>query len=272
MKKVGFIGLGSMGKPMAKRLVAAGFPLTVCGHTRREPVEEMKMLGAKEVKTPKEVAQASEVIITMVRDDAQTEKVIRGEAGVMDGIKSGSAIIIMSTVSATLCQQIAGEASTKGVAVLDSPVSGGTPAAEAGTLTFMVGGSEGVLSDCRPVLEAMGKNIFHLGDLGMGQAAKLANNTIALANVFVATEGLSLGTRAGIKQERLLELIRVSTGNSWVIQHWELIASLKKAHRPGGSLDMMYKDIALALDLAKELHVDLPLAALTMQLNVGRLP
>ena len=272
MKKVGFIGLGDMGKPMAKCLLRAGVPVASCYHIRREPLEEIVNLGATEVSSPEEVARASEVVISMVRDEAQTSEVLWGQKGVMSGAKPGTIILIMSTLSPLFCQKAASEAGKKGVGMLDAPVSGGSPAAEAGTLTIMVGGKEQLLEDCRPILEAMGKNIFYLGDIGMGQAAKLANNVIALAGICAATEGLALGVKAGVDLDRMLEIVRVSSGNSWVIEHWKLISALKKAYKPGAPLDIMYKDLELALDMARELQVDLPIAALATQLDVGRLP
>ena len=272
MNKVGFIGLGDIGKPMAKCLLKAGFQLTVCGHIRKEPVEELRGLGADVVRFPKEVAQASDIVITMVRDDTQTEEVIWGHEGVMRGVKPDSAIIIMSTVSPLLCQRIASEAGKKGVGVLDAPVNGGTPAAEAGILTISVGGKRELLDVCRPVLEAIGSNLFHFGKVGMGQVAKLSNNIIASANIFAATEGLALGVRSGIDLEHLLEFVRVSSGNNWAVEHWNLISALKEVHKSGGTLDMQYKDMGLALNVAKEAHVELPLMAFTMQLDLGRLP
>jgi len=272
MKKVGFIGLGDMGKPMAKRLLKAGIPVTSCYHIRREPLEEIVNLGATAVSSPEEVARASDVIISIVRDEAQTSEVLWGQEGVMNGVKPGTIILIMSTLSPSFCQKAASEAGKKGVGVLDAPVSGASPAAEAGTLTIMVGGQSQLLEECRPILEAMGKNIFHLGEIGMGQAAKLANNVIVLTGICVATEGLALGVKAGVDLDRMLEIIRVSSGNSWVIEHWELISILKKAYKPGGTLDIMYKDLGLALDMARDLQVDLPISALATQLDVARLP
>jgi len=270
-KKVGFIGLGMMGKPMAKCILKAGFPLTVFDAVPA-PVEEMRGLGAAVASSPKEVARASDIVITMVRDDAQTQQIVLDKSGVLEGAKAGSAIILMSTLSPLFCQRVAAEASKKGVGVLDAPVSGSAPAAEAGTLAIMVGGKEELLKECRPVLEAMGKNIFYFGNVGMGEAAKLANNTIVLVNIFAATEGLALGVKAGIDIKRLLEMIKVSTGNSWVIERWDLIAGLKKSYKPGATMDIMYKDMSLALKLAKELNVDMPLANLATKLDVGRLP
>ena len=253
--RIGFIGLGRMGKPMAKNLIKGKYELTVYDVVN-EAVEEMVQLGAKKAANPKELAGACEVIITMVRDDAQTEMVMWGEGGILEGIKAGSTIIITSTVSPSLCQKIAREASGKGVKVLDAPVSGAIPRAEAGTLTLMVGGNESLFGEVRPILEMMGTDIFYIGDIGMGQVAKLANN-LALANSLRSgAESVNFATRFGVQLDKILEILNKSTGNSWVIEHWHYITQ-----RP---MDLLYKDVQLAFQEAKKMGIELPLGSVSL--------
>ena len=254
-KKIGFIGLGRMGKPMAKNLIKGEYELTVYD-VINETVEEMVKLGAKKAANPKEVAGASEVIITMVRDDAQTEMVMWGEQGVLEGIRPDSTIIITSTVSPSLCQKVAREASGSGVKVLDAPVSGAVPRAEAGTLSIMVGGDESVFKEVRPILEKMGRDIFYVGNIGMGQVAKMANN-LALANsLSSAAESISFATRFGVQLDKILEILNKSTGNSLVVENWHYIRQ-----RP---MALLYKDVQLAFQEAQKMGIELPLGSVSL--------
>lgn len=265
-EKVGFIGLGEIGKPMAKTLANKGFPLTVCGHIRKEPVEELKQLGAKAAKSCAEVAQLSDVIITMVHNTSQTEEVIFGEQGVLKGIEKGKAIVVMSTVESKFVQDLATRMAKDNIEVLDAPVSGAAARAEKGTLTIMVGGKNAVVERCRPVLEAMG-TIHHVGDVGAGLAVKMANNVLLMIHIFAATEALALGVKAGVELPKLLEIIRTATGNSSVIERWDFISGHLKPRLKAGE-EVLYKDVRMALELAKETGVTLPLAGLCCQLDV----
>ena len=276
-KKVGFVGLGTLGKPMAKNLVGRGFELTVIRHIRPEPVEELKTLGAKVAASPKELAQSSDFIITMVRTTAQTEEVIFGKDGLWDGMRAGTTLIIMSTIAPKFVQEAWRKANEKGVAVLEAPVSavGGVSAAEKGTLTIMVGGDAKVFEECRFLFEAMGKSIFHIGDVGSAMVAKLANNTMLALNMFGVLHVLRLGVRAGVSPERLLEAIRVSTGKSWVVENWGRYEGYVRDYRenPRGSVlaTTVDKDVGLALELAKEVGVRLPMVALISHLDIGEI-
>lgn len=174
-KKIGCIGLGNMGKPMAVNIAKAGFDLTVYD-IRPEPLEELKRLGAKGARSPAEVGERCDIIELVVVNDAQVEDVTLGEGGVLAGAKPGSILVIHSTVHPHTCQQVAEQAKAKGVGVVDAAVSGGEEGSRAGTLTIMVGGGARLLEECRPVFEVVGQNIFHLGDVGMGEAGKLANH------------------------------------------------------------------------------------------------
>lgn len=268
-QEIGIIGLGNMGKPMAKKLLKAGFHVTVFD-VRKEPLRELQGLGASIAGSARELAQASSTFFSMVLDDPQTEAIMWGEEGVLEGARASSVIIITSTISPFLCRRIAEEAAGKNVGVLDAPVSGGPMGVEAGTLTIMVGGDEKLLESCRPILEVLGKNIFRFGSVGMGQVAKAANNAILHYNTFGAMEGLNLAVKAGIKLERILELVRLSTGNSWLVEHWDIYSSMKKKGPP--SLDIPYKDLNIAIDIGREVGVDMPLASFCLQLDLYKLP
>jgi 3-hydroxyisobutyrate dehydrogenase-like beta-hydroxyacid dehydrogenase len=216
--KVGFIGLGAMGKPMAVNVFGAGFETAVYD-IRKEPVEELQKLGAKVCGSPKEVAAMSDAVISMVRDDKQTEEAIYGKDGVLDGLEKG-VIITMSTISPGLVQKLA--LKTKdGVEVLDAPVSGGVMGAEAGTLTIMAGGKSEVLDQYRSVLEAMGKRIIYCGGAGAGLVAKLTNSMIVEVTVAGILESLSLAGKEGIDPSVLFSIYRTSTAGSWLIEHWD---------------------------------------------------
>ena len=258
--RVGFIGLGDIGLPMAKRVVTHGYEVTVCRHVRREPIEEMKRLGAEEVKTPKEVAAASDVTITMVRDDNDTREVILGPGGVLEGAKEGSGIIMTSTLSPAFCRKVAEAVKAKNIAVLDSPVTGTRMRAETGELGLMVGGDRELMERYRPILETMGK-IIYCGELGMGETVKLANNMALMINVVAAYEAISWGIRNGADEQLLVELMKMGTGNSWAVQNWEFVKSIN-VDPPPVTFYLGAKDLDYALKIGHEIRQPCPLAAL----------
>lgn len=271
-KRVSFIGLGEMGAFMAKKLVKKGFELTVYD-VAEKPVKELQALGAKSAATCKEAAETSDVTIIMVRDDPQIDQVVYGENGVWEGVKAGSIIIISSTVDPLHCQRIASKGEEKGVKVLDAPVSGGWIGAEAGTLTFMIGGDKGAFEECRPVFEAMGKNLFYLGGSGMGEVSKLVNNFIMAINLATLSEGLGLARKAGLDSETFINVVKVSSGTSWYAQNWELAKEHVSDYCQGrkGALWFAYsKDMGLALKLAEDVGQLVPLGGLFSQLDPFR--
>lgn len=271
-KRVSFIGLGEMGVCMAKNLVKKGFELTVYDVVEK-PVKELQAMGAKSAATCKETAEAGDVIIIMVRDDSQIDQVLGGESGVWKGVKAGSIIIINSTVDPIHCQRIASQGEEKGVRVLDAPVSGGWIGAEAGTLTFMVGGDKGAFEECRPVFEAMGKNLFYLGGSGMGEVCKLVNNFLMAINLATLSEGLGLARKAGLDPETFINVVKVSSGTSWYAQNWELASEHVRDYCQGkkGALWFAYsKDMELTLKLAKDVGQRLPIGGLFSQLDPFR--
>ncbi|MBU2536213.1 MAG: NAD(P)-dependent oxidoreductase [Chloroflexi bacterium] len=257
---------------MAKNLIKKGFDLTVHDVVKKT-VEELQALGAKSADTCKEAARVSDVIITMVRDDAQIDEVIYGENGAWEGAREGSIFVISSTIDPLHCQRIAAEGKEKGIRCLDAPVSGARPGAETGTLTIMVGGDKGAFEECRPVFEAMGKNIFYLGSAGMGETCKLVNNFLHILNLAVLSEGIALARRVGLETETLLNVVRVSSGGSWAVQNWDLIQELVKEYCEGtkGPLWLgMQKDMALVLKMAKDVGQLVPIAGLVSQLDAFR--
>ena len=278
VSKVGFIGLGEMGKPMAKNLLKHHFAVATCAHVRKQAVEELEVLGAKVMSSPKEVAAASDVIITMVRDIIQTDEVIYGNGswkgkGVWQGVGAGSSIIVCSTLLPGYCRRLAAAGKGVRVNVLDAPVSGGISLAESGGLTFMVGGEADVVSECQSVFEAMGKNIFYLGGSGAGQAMKLINNYMMVVNSFGTSEAIAMGLKAGLDLRRMLEIIGKSSGNSSVIQNWEMLAARRKANQrqKTGSKTIFRKDMELAVGFFKELGVESELGNLILKMDESRL-
>lgn len=264
--KVGFIGLGDIGLPMAKRIVTGGFETTVCGHVRRAPIEEMKKLGAHEAKTPKEVAQASDATIIMVQNDKQAEEVIFGPTGLLEGVKKGDGIVLMGTFSPAFCRKVAESANPKGVDVFDAPVVGARMGAEAGTLGISVGGDKDALEKYRHVLERLGK-ITYCGHLGMGQIVKLVNNMAAIINARVAYEAIAWGIRNGATEELLVTHMKNGSGGSFVVQNWGWLKSMM-TDPPPPTYYVGAKDLSYALAISHEIGQPCPIAGLVCELQL----
>lgn len=268
-RKIGFIGLGNMGGPMAVNIAKAGFEL--CVHdTRAEPLAEMKALGTSVAGSAYEVGQRSDIIQIVVVNDAQLEDVVYGggsDKGVLAGAKPGSIIVIHSTVQPETCKKMAARANESGVHVIDAPVSGGEMASRAGTLSIMLGGDPAHIEACRPVLEAVSKSRFHIGEVGTGQVAKLANNMVALINLEATREGLRLARLSGIDEGKMLEILKVSTGNNWMVQNWEARKKVVENYTTGrdGIGKVRYKDMMLALAAGYHVGAVLPMTALVTQ-------
>ena len=260
IKKIGFIGLGDIGLPMAKKLVGGGYEVNTCGHFRREPVEEMRSLGAREVKTPKEVALASQVTITMVRDDVDTAEVVLGANGVIEGTEAGSGIIMMSTLSPAFCKRVGQVAKERRIGVLDAPVTGTRMRAATGELGIMVGGERELVEKYRPVLETMG-SIIYCGDLGMGEIVKLVNNMALVTSVTAYYEAIAWGIANGANEQLLVELMKMGTANSFVVQHWDYAKSTN-VDPPPPIFYLGTKDLSYALKIAREIGQACPMAAL----------
>lgn len=261
--KVGLIGLGLMGQPMAMNLVKAGFPLTIWNRTSSRATE-LVALGATLAKSPKEVAAGSDVLITIVSDPPALEGVLWGangkDAGALAGLKPGSTYIDSSTVSPALARKIASACSERKVRFLDAPVTGGDWGAKKGELVFMVGGEAEALKAVEPILGVLGKRWFHLGPNSAGQTIKLAMNLILALQVDALAEALALVTGAGLKGEGLVEVMQSSMARSGVLDI-KAPNLLKGEYKPSFPLRLMHKDLGLALDLGNQVGVALPATA-----------
>ncbi|GAF64810.1 putative tartronate semialdehyde reductase [Bacillus sp. TS-2] len=258
-KKVGFIGLGIMGLPMAKNLIKNQF--TVTGFDlNKEAVEVITKEGAKPAASAKEVAENSDVIITMLPKGEHVRAAVFGVNGVMEGAKEGLIIIDMSSVSPVDSKSMAQEAALKGVHFLDAPVSGGEPKAIDGTLAIMVGGEESIFNETKPVLEAMGTDIVLVGDSGCGTTAKLANQIIVNLNIAAVSEAVTLATKAGIDVEKMYQAIRGGLAGSTVMDA-KLPMMLDRNFKAGGRIDINLKDLTNVMNTAHELDVPLPLSS-----------
>jgi 3-hydroxyisobutyrate dehydrogenase len=266
--KIGLIGLGLMGRPMGMNLLKAGHSLTVWNRTAAR-ANELVAAGATLAKSPRDAAAGADVVITMVSDPPALEEVLWGTGGgsgvgpdgaAMAALRSGAIYIDSSTVSPDLARKIAAECGKKGVKFLDAPVTGGDWGAKKGELVFMVGGDAETLKAAEPILGVMGKKWFHLGPNGAGQTIKLAMNTILALQVEALAEALALVTAAGLKGEGLVEVMQSSMARSGVLDV-KAPNLLKGEYTPSFPLRLMYKDVSLAMDLAKELGVELPAAA-----------
>jgi 3-hydroxyisobutyrate dehydrogenase-like beta-hydroxyacid dehydrogenase len=251
--RVGFIGLGDIGMPMARRILDAGYQVASCAHRRREAMETLKASGMIEAGSPLEVARQSEILITMVVDEQQSDTVLRGTSGALAGLSPDSTVIVMSTVSPGYCEALAGEAAKAGIGVLDCPVAGGRPRAEQGDLTLICGGDMPIVEKCRPVLETMGR-ISYCGAIGMGQVVKLANNGLVASQFASIQEVLQMAAAHGMDLEVLMDVIGRSTGASWVLENWSYLEPRWKHIGP-----MARKDVLLLLDAVKAKQIDTPL-------------
>jgi len=256
-----------MGKPIAINAVKAGFDLMVYD-LRQEPMEELAGLGAKLGCSPQEVGAHGEIIEVVVVDDAQVEAVTVEEGGVLSSARPGSIIAIHSTVHPRTVRNVAALAQAKGVTVIDAEVSGGERGAYAKTLCYMVGGDRPAFEKCRPLFATSGANIFHLGELGTGAITKLAHNLIVYVNMLAASEGMKLAQKAGVDLSAMEQVVHAGAAQSRVADHWSQQRRLGPTYTTGprGLMQLIHKDLRLALELGHELGLSLPGAALTQQL------
>jgi 3-hydroxyisobutyrate dehydrogenase/2-hydroxy-3-oxopropionate reductase len=265
MAKLGFLGLGIMGYPMARNLLRAGHEVALWSNTASKAQELAQAENGVACASPKEVAEKSDCIFLCVGDTAMSEKVILGENGLASGSKPGTVIADASTISPSASRAIATELSKSGISFLDAPCTGSKPGAESGNLTFMVGGPKEVFDSVRPFIEPMGKKIYYCGESGMGLNAKLTQNLI-LCNILSAfNEGLVLSTKAGVPPEMMLEILANSAAKSGLIEYKAPFV-LRRDFSTNFSTKWMHKDIGLMLDHGAELDVPLPLTALSRQM------
>jgi len=255
--RVGFIGLGDMGEPMAHNLLAKGFPVTVFD-TRAEPLQAAKARGAVVATSLAAMAGSCDVIGICVWSEEQVNEILHGQDGLLSGDAQGVTLLIHSTVTPQMVERTEITCASRGWNVLDAPVSGGRAGSVAGTLTLMVGGSKQNFDRCRPYFDAVGKNIFHVGErAGMGEVAKLCNNMMALCNCFVVAETLKLAAAYGIDETAIVEVAKVSTGNSWWIENPQFFDHLIMHHPQP---DVLSKDLWEAVYAGREKGLDLLLS------------
>lgn len=264
--KIGFIGLGSMGRPIAVNIAKTGFDLTVYD-LREEPCQELASLGAKVASSARQVAELSDVVEIIVVDDEQTEQVVAGEQGVMHGAHPGMIVALHSTILPATVRKIAAWCSPKGVEVIDAPVSGGQKGAEDRQLCYIVGGEAKTLEKCRPIFDTSASHIFHLGELGTGVLAKMLIQVVVGLNMIAAHECELLCDKTGLDFKSLQDVLHVSAGQSFVLDHW-----LGRFKRPGEPeavrrqrLEVFSKSLAPALELARDVGVSLPGTALAQR-------
>ena len=263
-EQIGFVGLGIMGKPMARNLMQAGYALTVYDIVG-EPVEELAIEGATPAASCAEVAATTDKIITMLPDSADSERAILGPNGVLEGAKPGSVVIDMSSISPIVSQKIAAECARQGVAMLDAPVSGGEPGAINGTLAIMVGGPQEVFDQCVDLLQVMGGNVALTGEVGAGNTTKLANQIIVALNITALSEALVLAQKAGVDPEKVFQAIRGGLAGSAVMEA-KAPMMLERNFQAGFRIRLHQKDLRNVLQAAQELNVPLPATALVQQM------
>jgi 2-hydroxy-3-oxopropionate reductase len=263
-KKIGFIGLGIMGKPMAKNLLKAGYSI-VAYDLNKDAVEDVVKAGALGASSSKETAEKAEVIITMLPDSPDVKEVILGKDGVLEGIKPGSIVIDMSSINPLVSQEIEKELRKKGVEMLDAPVSGGETGAIQGTLAIMVGGKEKVFNESVEIFKAVGKNIVHVGGIGAGGFVKLVNQIIVAVNIAAVGEAFTLGTKAGLDPQVIYQAIRGGLAGSSVLET-KAPMMFARNFKPGFKIRLHHKDLQNALSTAKDLGVPLPLSSFVQQI------
>lgn len=262
--KIGFIGLGIMGKPMAKNLLKAGYELVVYDIIQ-SAVEEVVAAGATAAGSPKEVASQVSMVITMLPNSPQVKDVVQGAGGVLEGAKQGDIIVDMSSIAPLAAKEVAAAAAVKGVEMLDAPVSGGEPKAIDGSLSIMVGGKQHIFDQCKDILLKLGKSVTLCGEIGAGNTTKLANQVIVALNIAAMSEALLLGAKAGVDPEVIYQAIRGGLAGSTVLDAKAPMV-LSGNFKPGFKIDLHIKDLNNALETAKEVGVPLMLTSQVMEM------
>jgi 2-hydroxy-3-oxopropionate reductase len=261
---IGFIGLGIMGRPMARNLLKAGYPLVV--HNRsRAAVDELAGAGAKTATSSREVAAQCDVLITMLPNSPDVELVALGKDGIIEGARRGLIVLDMSTISPLVSQKIGKALDAKGVKLLDAPVSGGEKGAIEGTLSIMVGGDKAVFDQVLPIFQAMGKTITYLGPLGFGGFTKLANQIIVAVNLTALAEALTLAKKAGLDRELTLKALAGGLAGSKCLEQ-KSPNYIAGSYKPGFKIDLHFKDLGLIMEAAHALGVPVPATAVVQEL------
>ena len=264
MQKIGFIGTGIMGKPMAKNLLKAGYPLIV-HDINKTRIAELVDLGAEAAYSPREVAQKCRMIITMLPNSPEVEEVVLGKDGILETALPGTLLVDMSSINPMISISISEELKKRGIRMLDAPVSGGEPGAIAGTLAIMVGGEKKDFEECKEILEKMGKSVVHMGKSGSGQTTKLVNQIIVALNLAAISEGFVLGMKAGVDPKLIYEAIRGGLAGSSALEQ-KISKILSADFKPGFKIELHTKDLNNALELANSLGVPLFLTSIVNQM------
>jgi 3-hydroxyisobutyrate dehydrogenase-like beta-hydroxyacid dehydrogenase len=260
--RLGYIGLGLMGKPMATHLLQAGYPLTVFNRSR-QAVDELVALGATAASCPREVAEKSQIIMMNLPDSPDVESVVMGgttlppSAAILAGAAANSIVVDFSTISPALSRRLAAELAKKKIHWLDAPVTGGTVGAQNATLTIMVGGEKEIFERCLPIFQTVGKKIVHVGKAGSGHTLKLVNQIVCGIHLEALGEAMKLAQRAGLDLKTTLEVLSSGAASSWLMTTWK-DRILENNFAPGFKSVHQDKDLRLALDLAQQLRVELP--------------
>lgn len=262
--KIGFIGLGIMGKPMSKNLLKAGYELVVCDVVK-SAVDEVVAAGAKAAATPKAVAEQADIIITMLPNSPHVKQVVLGENGVIEGAQKGAVLVDMSSIAPLVSREVAGKLAEKGIEMLDAPVSGGEPKAIDGTLSVMVGGKKEVFDRCYPIMKAMAGSVVLVGDIGAGNVTKLANQIIVAINIAAMSEALVLASKAGVEPDLVYQAIRGGLAGSTVLDAKAPLVMDRKFD-PGFRINLHIKDLNNVLETSHEVVVPLPLTAAVMEM------
>ncbi len=265
--KIAFIGMGTMGAPMAMNVLKGGYEVVVYNrdHFKEEAVAEK---GALRAKTPATAAQDADIVITCVSDTPDVEAVLTGTDGVLEGAREGCLVIDMSTISPSATRRMAKRLAEKKVRMIDAPVSGGSEGAQLGTLAIMVGGDDADVERARPVLETMGETITHVGPIGAGQVTKAINQVVIAATYLGVAEGVTLGMKAGLDMEKVIQAIAGGAAGSWVLNN-RANFMVKNDYPLGFRVRLHAKDLKIALDTSRELGVTLPVAGIVEQLESG---
>ena len=259
---IGFIGLGIMGRPMAKNLIKAGNKLIV--YDKIANLDEFKPLGAEIAKSNKEVASKSDIIITMLPNSPHVKEAVLGEGGVIEGVKKGAIVVDMSSIAPSASQEIAKALKEKDVEMLDAPVSGGEPKAIDGSLAIMVGGDKAAFEKVKDILAKMGSSVTHVGAIGSGNVVKLANQIIVALNIAAVSEAFVLATKAGVNPQAVFDAIKGGLAGSTVMNA-KVPMILDGNFKPGFRIELHIKDLQNALDTAHELNVPIQLTASVME-------
>jgi 3-hydroxyisobutyrate dehydrogenase len=263
-KRIGFVGLGIMGKPMSRNLLKAGFEVVVYNRTASK-ADQLVAEGAIKAQSIADLACSCNTIVTMVTDTPDVESVVLGESGVINYLKKGSVVIDMSTISPEATRKMAKHLKEKGINMLDAPVSGGETGAIAGTLTIMVGGDAEVFEKCRTLLAAMGKKIVHVGPTGMGQTVKLMNQILVVGTLNSVVEALLFAKSQGVNLNSAIEAVEGGAAGSWQLSNLGP-KMVKRDFKPGFTIDLVQKDLKLILESAGTRKFPLPATSLIRQM------